>query len=202
LKSDNADEKIIAKRAKYVEYVFPRLLYYFGDVLVYVHKGSPRESFSIARYLVNVGQTAQKKFGETNKKIRESKTNLLLIMNMVCENEGGDNWDVDHATKSFFESIREVDIKNYFQSIKVLYVPKYDNDIFHLRRQLKKMKQIIAEMLINNFNEKVRCQTLMNKKELLQAMSEIIAATPKSLEDFVSEEDKEEEIVENQQKEK
>eukprot|EP01112_Ceratiomyxa_fruticulosa_P011431 TRINITY_DN3099_c0_g1_i2.p1 TRINITY_DN3099_c0_g1~~TRINITY_DN3099_c0_g1_i2.p1 ORF type:complete len:413 (-),score=80.95 TRINITY_DN3099_c0_g1_i2:378-1616(-) len=199
LKSDNADDKIIAKRAKYVEYVFPRLLYYFGDVLVYVHKGSPRESFSIARYLVNVAQTAQKKFSETNKKIRETKPNLLLIMNMVCENEGGHNWEVDHATNSFFESIREEDIKNYFQDIKVLYIPKYDNDIFHLRRQLKKMKQIIAEMLINTFNEKIKGQALMDKKELLQAMCEIVSATPKSLEDFVSEEDKEE-VTETQPK--
>lgn len=149
-------DDIIEKRRNLVEIAYPRLMYLFNDVLVYIFK-QQRERETIISRLINYAQAAS--IHSTN----TIKPSLVIVFNMVPFEEG--KWDPLHANTWLRDEDR-ARLNPYFLDIQILYFPDINHSAEVFIQQLGHLTNAINLGLNRSRRVKVANGFLLQRSQL------------------------------------
>ncbi|EFA75135.1 patatin family protein [Heterostelium album PN500] len=119
-KTENDEKnKFLSAREPFVSKSFPRLLYLFSDVLVFMFTGEARERQTVLESLILYGSSASA--ASVNQSIHP---HLVIVFNN-SNTTNKDDFDIDKATEQYLDNQSENThkLKCLYQSISVVYVP-------------------------------------------------------------------------------
>eukprot|EP01133_Synstelium_polycarpum_P017102 gene17102-20371_t len=163
--SDNVAD---IERVMFVNTTYPRLLYLFSNVLVFVFEASPTQKGTIADYLIKYAHA-----GAARSSNQFLRPHLILIFNKV---DGKINLDVSKPTNEFLDDEVTKDLKVLFQSINVIYIPNGLSNILGYAQQVAKLEKLIKNNL-NHSSESKGIAGLNNTREFI--MKNMTAAISK-----------------------
>lgn len=127
-------EFFLRDRKPYVDIAYPRLLYTFSDVFIFVCTNSPKEVDSVNGVIEKYGRMA------AAKTINQATIPVLIIIfNKIMLAEG--EWDVTKASENYRKSDS---LKVLFRNIYAVHFPDSEADYHNYFSQLQKLKEIIC----------------------------------------------------------
>ncbi|EFA75133.1 patatin family protein [Heterostelium album PN500] len=148
---DEEMNQFIAAREPFVSKSFPRLLYLFSDVLVFMFTGEARERQTVLESLILYGSSASA--ASVNQSIHP---HLVIVFNN-SNTTNKDDFDIDKATEQYLDNQSENThkLKCLYQSISVVYVPNANGStLLTAQQQIEKLGDLIKQKLRINKSTK------------------------------------------------
>ncbi|EGG22750.1 patatin family protein [Cavenderia fasciculata] len=161
--TEQEKQSFFSARTPFVSYSFPRLLYLFSDVLVFMFAGEPRERDTVLKQLILYGSSASA--GTVNHMFRP---HLVIVFNHSKTHDGND-FDVDKVTKNYLESNSEQTnkLKSLYQSISIIHIPTANGTtMMKSIEQVGKLGEIIKEKVRINREYKLNNPEFTRSKVL------------------------------------
>ncbi|KAM9973273.1 hypothetical protein ACTFIR_012649 [Dictyostelium discoideum] len=139
----------IESRNKIVQNCYPRFLYIVSDVIVFTFKGDPKEKNRIYKTIIN--------FSLVSLKISYNQVKPQLIILLNKQSSPSDLDDIDNAKNDFFSNEEsEEELKKYYQSISVIYLPNVNenNSFTRYQTQTKLLKKLVGEKVLESYKNK------------------------------------------------
>eukprot|EP01112_Ceratiomyxa_fruticulosa_P015914 TRINITY_DN4758_c0_g1_i4.p1 TRINITY_DN4758_c0_g1~~TRINITY_DN4758_c0_g1_i4.p1 ORF type:complete len:710 (-),score=113.68 TRINITY_DN4758_c0_g1_i4:24-2153(-) len=158
--TDNKVKDYVAKKRKCVERAYPRLLYLFSDVLVFVMKGPIQEYYPLILRLREYSKMAS-----ANSVKKEFRPFLVLVVNMVSKQEGEGRWD--EITQNWLSQ----ELCDYYRDPKIILVPKWEGNEVLCAHQINLLNNTIRSC-VRESNEIKKAGGLLLPKEKMFASLE------------------------------
>jgi predicted acylesterase/phospholipase RssA len=180
-----AKTEVTRSRDYHVRTLYPRLLYTFSDVIVFVMK-NPRVIENVVEQLIEWAEAALQK--SSNQPVLP---HAIIVLN-ACENATDpDLWDVNASTATLLESVRQAIYQNhnlrryasfwellkrpidsvedlllsYYSSVRVVRVPERGRPKL-INEQLQRLYHEIGEAAAKSRDKKHQVRMLLNSDEL------------------------------------
>eukprot|EP01133_Synstelium_polycarpum_P017101 gene17101-20370_t len=171
--NNGADDK---ERLQFVNTTYPRLLYLFSNVFVFVFDASLKQKGTIANYLIHYAYTGASK--SANQFLRP---HLVLIINKA---KGNPELEVSKSTKAFLVDEVTEPLKVLFQSINVINIPENSNT-FAYTNQVIELEKLIRGKLIHSSESKGIARLNNTREFIMKNMSAAISKFSHSPDAFI-----------------
>eukprot|EP01133_Synstelium_polycarpum_P014493 gene14493-17104_t len=165
------------ERKQFVNKTYPRLLYLFSNVLVFVFDADPRQKGTILENLVDYAYTEARK--SANQFLRP---HLIVIFNKV---KGNPELDISKSTNAFLEDIVTEPLRVLFQSINVINIPKGDSNIVTYTHQVVELEKLIKIKLTHSIESKSIARLNNTRQFIMKNMTAAISKFSHSPEAFI-----------------
>eukprot|EP01133_Synstelium_polycarpum_P017100 gene17100-20367_t len=163
MKGSGSDNVAGKERIQFIKTTYPRLLYLFSNVFVFVFEADPRGKGTIAEYLINYAYT-----GAARSANQFLRPHLIVIFNKV---NGKMDLDISMSTKAFLEDELTKPLGLLFQSINVIYIPENSNFATYVQ-QVSELERFIKNNLVHSSKRK-RDEGLTNTRQFIMKNMEI-----------------------------
>jgi hypothetical protein len=114
---------VAARRREFVNVVYPRLVYAFSTCIVFVTSGPLAGAEEIKRRLISYASQ-----GASGSKNQGFKPSLFVVFNRFGDgNRPNFDWSIDSSSDAFLANGNIAELKNFYGSIRVVYIPSIDS---------------------------------------------------------------------------
>eukprot|EP01112_Ceratiomyxa_fruticulosa_P000585 TRINITY_DN10527_c0_g1_i1.p1 TRINITY_DN10527_c0_g1~~TRINITY_DN10527_c0_g1_i1.p1 ORF type:complete len:526 (+),score=72.06 TRINITY_DN10527_c0_g1_i1:928-2505(+) len=155
-----------SKKKKCVEKAYPRMLYLFSEVIVYVFRGALKEHLSIINPLKDYSKIAA-----ANSVNMNFQPFLILVYNMVLEEEVAGKWN-EHDITLIGEKFAST-LAMYYKEPKVVFIPQWGTNKVLCARQIETLNKMIRTRLLEAHEIKKSNHLLIPKEKMLASMNKV-----------------------------
>eukprot|EP01132_Coremiostelium_polycephalum_P001259 gene1259-1588_t len=162
-----------------VKNTYPRLMYLFSDIIVFVHSGSikDRETF-LQNLLVYSGLASS---NSTNQVLRP---HLIIILN----DNNNDEREMSKLTSTFMKDKKSLELKKFYQTVSVIAMPDGSKEPIYTQ-QIQSLKRKIEENLLLSLGIKEKKRMVTTRRKAMTYFSraiEMFNDNPKANFDFLT----------------